>query len=108
MNYDDLKTETDFDYRLRMGQDGDEPEPLSRFDERMIQQEYASRSTPSTGNSKYIRLSDTSGRTCAIPKPDAVLCAACQGKGRNFPRGKEHDVPMNLAKLRLGCVEEAK
>lgn len=52
------------------------------------------------------RLSDTSSSTCAIPAPEAVLCAMCHGEGRNFPRGKEHKVPMTLAKVRLGCISK--
>lgn len=55
---------------------------------------------------RSIRLHDTSGKACEVPKPDAVMCAACQGKGRNFPRGKAHEVPLEIAKVKLGCVEQ--
>lgn len=50
------------------------------------------------------RISDTSAKVCESPKTDAVLCGRCHGRGRNFPRNHEHEVPMSLAKIRLGCV----
>ena len=53
-----------------------------------------------------ILLTPNHGRTCEIPKPDAVLCGRCHGQGANFPRGKEHAVPMSLAKVRLGCIAQ--
>lgn len=59
------------------------------------------------GCGAFFRISSTKARTCEIPKPDAVLCKACDGHGRNFPRGKEHEVPKPLAKVRLGCIEAA-
>lgn len=58
-----------------------------------------------TNCGQWISIGGTKGKTCAMPKPDAVLCAACHGKGRNFPRGHKHDVRLKLAKVRLGCVE---
>lgn len=54
---------------------------------------------------RYIRLTDTSGRMCAVPKADAVICKACMGEGRNFPRGREHEISASLARVRLGCIE---
>lgn len=59
--------------------------------------------------SRYIPIDSTKGKTCSMPKPDAVVCAACLGKGRNFPRSKnawQPEVPLKLAQVRLGCVEE--
>ena len=53
---------------------------------------------------RHIFLDPAHGRMCEIPKPDAVLCGRCHGQGVNFPRGKEHAVPMKLAKIRLGCI----
>ena len=53
----------------------------------------------------WISIDGTKGKMCELPKPDAVMCAACQGKGRNFPRHGEHEVPLALARVRLGCVE---
>jgi len=50
------------------------------------------------------RLHDTSAQVCEIPAPDAVLCAMCHGQGRNFPRGRKHEVSMSLAKIRKGCL----
>jgi len=50
------------------------------------------------------RIENTSAKVCESPKPDAVLCGRCHGRGRNFPRDSEHEVPMSLAKVRLGCV----
>jgi hypothetical protein len=54
---------------------------------------------------RYIRLSDASGKMCELPKPDAVLCGMCHGKGRNFPHNQKHEVPASLAKIRIGCIE---
>jgi len=59
-----------------------------------------------TACSQMIRIDGTRGKCCALPRPNAVLCAACHGQGRNFPRGREHAVPIQLARVRLGCVEE--
>jgi hypothetical protein len=50
-------------------------------------------------------LDSTKAKMCEIPKPDAVLCAACHGEGRNFPKGKPHKVSRELAKIRIGCIE---
>jgi hypothetical protein len=58
-----------------------------------------------TNCGRWMRLNDTSSKTCNIPRPDAVLCKACMGQGRNFPRGREHSVPLAVAKVRIGCVE---
>jgi len=43
-------------------------------------------------------------KTCELPAPNAVMCAMCNGKGRNFPRKQQHEVPLALAKIRLGCA----
>jgi hypothetical protein len=51
------------------------------------------------------RIDSTKAKTCDIPAPDAVLCAACHGEGRNFPRGKEHKISKELAKIHKGCME---
>jgi hypothetical protein len=50
-------------------------------------------------------IDGTKAKTCEIPNPDAVLCASCHGEGRNFPRGKEHKISKELAKIRKGCIE---
>lgn len=63
------------------------------------------RMTAVTRCGRYISLNGVRGKTCALPRPDAVLCKACLGKGRNFPRGETHEVPVELARVRLGCVE---
>jgi hypothetical protein len=55
---------------------------------------------------RWIPLHNTKGKICELPKEDTVLCAKCHGKGTNFPRGTKHEVPLPLAKVRLGCVEE--
>lgn len=55
---------------------------------------------------RYIRLDDTTGTMCEIPKPDAVLCKACLGQGRNFPRGKKHEISLEVAKVKLGCIRK--
>lgn len=56
---------------------------------------------------RYIPIDGTRGKTCELPRADAVLCGMCTGKGTNFPRGKKHAVPMQEAKVKLGCVEAA-
>lgn len=53
-------------------------------------------------------ISGTKAKFCDIPAPDAVLCAMCHGEGRNFPRGRDHKVSKELAKIRKGCMEEGK
>lgn len=54
----------------------------------------------------YFRIDSTKAKMCELPKPDAVVCKSCLKEGRNFPRGKRHDVPLALAKVRLGCIEQ--
>jgi hypothetical protein len=44
-------------------------------------------------------------RLCSVPKPDTVLCGRCHGKGVNFPHGRPHDIPLAIAKARLGCAD---
>jgi hypothetical protein len=44
-------------------------------------------------------------RVCAIPHPKAVLCKACEGKGKNFPMGAKHEVTKKNARKRIGCTE---
>ena len=63
------------------------------------------RMTAVTNCGAWISIDSAEGKMCALPKPDAVLCAACNGRGRNFPRHEKHEVPLALAKVRLGCVE---
>ncbi|HEX3985790.1 MAG TPA: hypothetical protein VHX13_04190 [Acidobacteriaceae bacterium] len=58
-----------------------------------------------TNCGQWITIDSTRGKVCNLPKADAVICAACMGKGRNFPRHEKHEVPLALAKVRLGCVE---
>lgn len=58
-----------------------------------------------TNCGRWIFVDGTKGKLCELPRPDAVFCAACLGKGRNFPRGEAHEVSRELAKVRLGCVE---
>lgn len=57
-----------------------------------------------TNCQQWVSIDGTKGKTCALPRPDAVLCARCHGEGTNFPHGRTHKVPMSLAKIRLGCV----
>lgn len=45
------------------------------------------------------------GSVCEVPKADAVLCKACQGNGKNFPKNKQWEVTMQEAKKRLGCED---
>ncbi len=52
-------------------------------------------------------LDSARAKTCSIPRPDAVLCAACHGLGRNFPKNREHAVKRETAKILKGCVVEA-
>lgn len=54
---------------------------------------------------QYFPLDRERGKMCALPKPEAVICKACVGAGRNFPRGQKHEIPLGEAKVRLGCVE---
>ncbi len=45
--------------------------------------------------------------TCAVPKPDAVLCGRCHGESPNFPRkSPESWIKRRAAKLKLGCIAE--
>lgn len=60
-----------------------------------------------TNCGQWISIDSAQGKMCELPKPDAVMCAACAGKGRNFPRREKHEVPLTLAKIRLGCMESA-
>jgi hypothetical protein len=55
----------------------------------------------------FFRINGAKAKMCEIPKPDAVLCGACNGKGRNFPRRRPADIPLSLAKIRIGCIERA-
>ena len=55
----------------------------------------------------FFFLNSARAKMCITPRPDAVLCAMCHGKGRNFPRGGQHEVPRELAKIRKGCIMEA-
>jgi hypothetical protein len=55
----------------------------------------------------FFRISTTKAKTCVIPKPDAVRCGRCEGKGPSFPRRRIPEVPQSLAKVRLGCIQEA-
>lgn len=57
------------------------------------------------GCGAFFHISSTKAKTCEVPKQDAVICGRCLGNGPSFPRGKQHDVPMRLAKVRLGCME---
>ena len=46
-------------------------------------------------------------RSCALPRPDAVLCGRCHGTGPVFGRGlAERAVTRREAKQRLGCIVE--
>ncbi len=45
-------------------------------------------------------------QTCAIPDKDAVLCKACRGEGKNFPKGAAHEISKPDARNRLGCAAE--
>ena len=58
-----------------------------------------------TNCGQWISIDSAKGKMCELPKPDAVVCKSCLGKGRNFPRGEKHEVPLALAKVKLGCVE---
>lgn len=58
-----------------------------------------------TNCGQWISIDSTRGKLCSIPKPDAVFCACCHGQGRNFPRNKQHVISLELAKVRLGCIE---
>ena len=44
-------------------------------------------------------------KVCEMPAPDAVLCGRCMGTGTNFPRGREHDIPIREARVRLWCSD---
>jgi hypothetical protein len=55
----------------------------------------------------WLSVGGTKAKICAIPNPDAVLCARCHGEGVNFPRDREHKVSKRIAKVKLGCVLEA-
>lgn len=66
-----------------------------------------------TGCRVCFRVSGHRVRTCLVPNPDALLCKACQGLGRNFRRGKwagnvdeETGLTRHQAGVRLGCVVE--
>lgn len=50
-------------------------------------------------------IGTATAKTCELPNSDAVMCAACNRKGRNFPRGQKHEVSLALAKIRLGCAK---
>jgi hypothetical protein len=60
-----------------------------------------------TNCQQWLSLNGTKARSCAMPRPDAVMCARCHGEGVNFPRGREHKIPRNIAKVKLGCIAEA-
>lgn len=60
-----------------------------------------------TNCQRWYSLDSTRAKTCATPRSDAVLCAACHGTGRNFPHGREHAVSKEMAKIRKGCITEA-
>lgn len=59
-----------------------------------------------TNCQQWISMDGTKAKTCALPRPDAVLCARCHGEGTNFPHGRPHKVSKQLAKVRLGCIAE--
>lgn len=55
----------------------------------------------------WFHLNSTRAKVCTVPAPDAVLCAMCHGEGRNFPRGREHKVSRELARIRKSCIAVA-
>jgi len=64
------------------------------------------RMTAITNCGQWMYMNGTESKVCAMPKPDAVLCARCHGEGTNFPQGRPHKVSKQLAKVRLGCISE--
>jgi len=51
-------------------------------------------------------IDSTKAKTCAVPRPDAVLCGRCHGEGPSFPKWRKPKISRDLAKVRLGCVSE--
>jgi hypothetical protein len=51
------------------------------------------------------RIDDSKwGATCAIPKPDAVLCGRCHGEGPVFGKHSKQLITKREAKQKLGCI----
>jgi hypothetical protein len=62
------------------------------------------RMTAETNCSMWFQLNSGNGATCAMPNPDAVLCAKCHGLGVNFPKGRQHLVSRAIAKINKSCI----
>lgn len=54
------------------------------------------------GSNKFIEPSRA--HTCAVPRPDAVLCGRCHGEPAIFPRNAPHKVTKEFARDHLGCI----
>ena len=52
--------------------------------------------------SKYLKPGKA--HTCAIPRPDAILCGRCHGETPTFARNKPAKVSKQYARDHLGCI----
>lgn len=59
-----------------------------------------------TGCGRWMLLEPNHSHLCEMPRPNTVICAACEGRGRNFPKGRKHEIPLAEAKIRLGCEKK--
>jgi hypothetical protein len=45
-------------------------------------------------------------KTCAVPRPDAILCGRCHGEPATFGRKSNPSITRRQAHDRLGCIAE--
>lgn len=60
----------------------------------------------------YFSSASKKGQTCQTPAEGALVCRACEKRGRNFPhrldgRDVDHGVTRHEAKRRIGCAVDA-
>jgi len=54
----------------------------------------------------FFCLSSGNGTTCAVPKPDAVMCGRCNGEMPPFSKRNPNRLDIKEARKKLGCIAE--